>query len=61
MAKFFVGQMRLENPDYLIFIKDAHGDNFRHQIYADYKATRERMPDNLRTQISLIEDIIKKM
>lgn len=61
MAKFFVWQLTKENPDYLVFIKDAKWDNFRHQIYADYKATRDRMPDNLRTQISLIEDMISKM
>lgn len=61
MAKFFVWQLVKENPDYLIFIKDAKGENFRHQIYADYKATRERMPDNLRTQIALIEEMITKM
>lgn len=61
MAKFFVWQLTKENPDYLVFVKDAKWDNFRHQIYADYKATRDRMPDNLRTQISLIEDMISKM
>lgn len=61
MAKFFVGQIVKEKPDYVIFIKDAKGDNFRHQIYADYKATRERMPDALRSQIELIEEMITKM
>lgn len=61
MAKFFVWQLSKENPDYLVFIKDAAWDNFRHEIYADYKATRDRMPDNLRTQMSLIEDMILKM
>lgn len=61
MAKFFVWQITKENPDYVIFIKDAKWDNFRHKIYPEYKATRERMPDNLRTQISLIEEMILKM
>ncbi len=61
MAKFFVGQLSSEKPDYLIFIKDAKWDNFRHKIYSDYKATRDRMPDNLRSQISNIEDMINKM
>lgn len=61
MAKFFVWQLTKENPDYLVFIKDAAWDNFRHEIYSDYKATRDRMPDNLRTQMSLIEDMILKM
>lgn len=61
MAKFFIWQLYKENPDYLIFVKDAKWDNFRHKLYADYKATREKMPDNLRSQISLIEEMINKM
>jgi len=61
MAKFFVGQLTKEKPDYLVFIKDAKGNNFRHDLYADYKATRERMPDTLRSQISDIESLISKM
>ncbi len=61
MAKFFVGQLVKENPDYIVFIKDAKGDNFRHKLYSEYKATRERMPDNLRSQIWDIEEMIAKM
>lgn len=61
MAKFFTGQLVKEKPDYLVFIKDAKWDNFRHNLYSEYKATRERMPDNLRSQISDIEDMIKTM
>lgn len=61
MAKFFVWQITKENPDYVCFITDAKWDNFRHQIYADYKANRDRMPDNLRSQISLIEEMVQKM
>lgn len=61
MAKFFVNSLVKQNPDYLIFIKDAKWNNFRHDIYADYKATRDRMPDSLRTQIGDIENMIKMM
>lgn len=61
MAKFFVGQLVKENPDYIVFIKDAKGENFRHKLYSDYKATRDRMPDNLKSQISDIEKMIWKM
>jgi len=61
MAKFFVNQLVREKPDYLVFIKDAKWDNFRHDIYSEYKATRERMPDNLRSQIGDIESMIQKM
>jgi len=61
MAKFFTGQLVKEKPDYVIFIKDAKGDNFRHQLYSEYKATRERMPDTLRPQITDIEEMVEKM
>lgn len=61
MAKFFVISLVKENPDYIVFVKDAKWENFRHKLYADYKATRDRMPDNLRSQIGLIEDMIRLM
>ena len=61
MAKFFVGQLIKEKPDYIVFIKDAKGKNFRHDLYSEYKATRERMPDTLRSQISDIEEMIGHM
>jgi len=61
MAKFFVHSLVKQNPDYLIFVKDAKWKNFRHDIYEDYKATRDRMPDNLRTQIWDIEKMIGLM
>ena len=58
MAKFFVSTLVKEKPDYVVFIKDAKWENFRHKLYADYKATRDRMPDNLRSQIEDIEKMI---
>jgi len=61
MAKFFVGQLVKEKPDYVVFIKDAKWKNFRHELYEDYKATRERMPDNLRSQIADIDRMIRSM
>ena len=61
MAKFFTGQLVKENPDYIIFIKDARGENFRHKIYPEYKATRDKMPDTLREQIGDIEEMVEKM
>lgn len=61
MAKFFASTLVKENPDYLIFVKDAPGDNFRNKIYSEYKATRDRMPDNLRSQMALIDEMIVKL
>lgn len=61
VAKFFLGQMRQESPDYLIFVRDAKWDNFRHQVYTEYKAQRERMPDSLKSQVDDINDMVNKM
>jgi DNA polymerase-1 len=33
-------------PDYLAWVHDA-GSSFRHEVYADYKATREKLTDEL--------------
>ncbi len=46
------------DPDYFIVTFDR-GDTFRHQMYGEYKATREKMPDDLRTQISRIEQVVR--
>ena len=46
------------NPDYFIITLDA-GDTFRHEMFADYKGTREKMPDDLRHQISRIEQLVQ--
>lgn len=40
---------------------DAKGKSFRNEIYADYKAHRPPMPDDLRSQIEPIHQIIKAM
>ena len=61
LAKFFMNSLREYNPDYVFWVKDAKGPNFRSEIYEDYKATRERMPDNLRSQIDDIEAMIDSM
>jgi DNA polymerase-1 len=44
-------------PDYIAIVFDA-GDSFRDQIYPAYKATREKMPDDLGDGIRRIRDII---
>jgi DNA polymerase-1 len=42
-------------------IFDAKGKTFRDQIFAEYKANRPPMPDDLREQIQPIHDIIRAM
>lgn len=42
-------------------IFDARGKNFRHQIYPDYKANRNPMPDALRLQTTPLYELIEEM
>ncbi|MDI6703398.1 MAG: DNA polymerase I [bacterium] len=50
--------LREESPDYLGVVFDSKGPTFRHREYSQYKATRERMPDEMRIQLSLIREVI---
>lgn len=61
IAKFFVWQLSEEKPDYLFIIKDSAWKNFRHDLYSGYKITRDKMPDNLKSQIKDIEEMILLM
>ncbi len=44
-------EVQAASPDYLAFVVDAGGKNFRHAMFPDYKANRRPMPDELRAQI----------
>ncbi len=46
-----------EKPEYLAVAFDT-GRTFRNDIYPEYKATRAKMPDDLRQQIERIREII---
>ncbi|MFC1477681.1 DNA polymerase I [candidate division KSB1 bacterium] len=50
--------IRDERPDYLVVTFDSKEPTFRHEQYEDYKATRERMPDDLVGQLSRIDDVV---
>ena len=51
--------LRLRKPDYMICAMDLPGRGVREDIYQEYKANRDEMPDELRPQIPLIVEIIK--
>ena len=40
---------------------DLSGPTFRHERYADYKATRPRMPDDLRDQFPKVREVVKAL
>lgn len=47
-----------QRPDYLVAVTDSAEPTFRHDLYKDYKATRDKMPDDLSKQLGPIFDLI---
>lgn len=56
-ASVLLRLLEQERPDYLAVAFDV-GKTFRDDIYPDYKGTREKMPDDLRTQIERIRELV---
>lgn len=53
--------VKQEQPDYLAVAFDVSRKVFRHEQYADYKAQRKGMPEELRGQMDLIKDVLRAM
>ncbi len=53
--------VREQHPARIAVVFDAPGKTFRDEIYADYKATRPPMPDELRSQVQPILDAVEAM
>lgn len=48
-------------PSQMAVVFDAKGKTFRNDMYSEYKAQRPPMPDDLRTQIAPLHQIIKAL
>ncbi|RUO23166.1 DNA polymerase I [Aliidiomarina iranensis] len=48
-------------PTHMAVVFDAKGGTFRNEMYAEYKANRPPMPDDLRSQIEPLHNIIRAM
>lgn len=53
--------IKKENPDYIAAVFDTAKKTFRHEKYPEYKATREKMPEELREQLPHLWDILNAM
>lgn len=51
--------LRLEKPTHIAVVFDPPGPNFRHELYPEYKAHREAMPEDLRASIPYIKELIQ--
>ncbi|WP_261923487.1 DNA polymerase I [Shewanella sp. NFH-SH190041] len=49
------------SPSHIAVVFDAKGKTFRNEMYAEYKANRPPMPDDLRGQIEPLHRIIRAM
>ena len=47
--------------DYAVCVFDAKGPTFRDELYPAYKAQRSAMPDDLRSQVEAIHEVVRLM
>ena len=48
-------------PPFMAVVFDAPGRNFRHELFADYKANRPPLPEELRSQIEPLYAMVRAM
>ncbi len=48
-------------PDYVAIAFDLGAPTFRHERYLEYKATRQRMPDDMRDQIPKVREVVEAL
>ena len=49
------------DPQYIAVSFDLPEPTFRHQQYAEYKATRQKAPDELKSQFGLVRDVVEAL
>jgi DNA polymerase-1 len=50
-----------EKPEEIVVVFDAPEPTFRHREYAEYKATREKMPEELEPQLDYIRRVVEAL
>ncbi|MBI9085567.1 MAG: DNA polymerase I [Desulfobacterales bacterium] len=58
-ARMILKLMEERSPVYMAICFDVKGPTFRHQRYADYKANRPPMPEDLAVQIPWVKKIVE--
>ncbi|MEX1139483.1 MAG: DNA polymerase I [Bacteroidota bacterium] len=48
-----------EKPDYIAVAMDTKAPTFRHKSYAEYKATRQKMPEDLGAQLDTLKEVVR--
>lgn len=50
-----------EKPTHIGVAFDVHAPTFRHKIFGEYKGTRKPMPEEMRPQLPLLKEMLRKM
>ncbi len=48
-----------ERPDYIAVVFDTSKPTFRHKEYKDYKATRQKMPEDMLSQLGPLKEVVR--
>lgn len=56
-----ISLLKQYQPKYLVVALDSQGKTFRHELFPEYKANREKSPEDLYQQIDRIVEILGKM
>ncbi len=60
LSALLIKLWREEKPDGTAFALDAPARTFRHEMYPEYKGTRDRAPDPLIAQFPMLDDLIAR-
>jgi DNA polymerase I len=60
-SRMLINLLKEKNPEHICFVLDAKGPTFRHELYQDYKATRQRMPEELKVQVPYILEVVEAL
>ncbi len=48
-----------ELPDYIAVVSDTAAPTFRHEAYKEYKATRQKMPEDMVSQLGTLKEVVR--
>jgi len=61
LSRMLIKLIKEESPQKICFVLDSKGPTHRHDMYEDYKATRQKMPEDLQAQFPYIIRIIEAL
>ncbi|HVE99494.1 MAG TPA: DNA polymerase I [Mycobacteriales bacterium] len=60
-TSMLINVIRDEQPTHIAVAFDLSGPTFRHDAYAEYKATRSETPSDFRGQVSLVKEVLEAL